>query len=80
MYDGDALNLILSVDNKMADMWDPLAPHHNIFTLTEPKEISGNIPLPKPVTAIICNWLLDKDEPISKEKWEKFNQIPCIEE
>ena len=63
----------------MADAWYSLCPHKNVFTLTEPKAISGNLPIPKPVNAIISNWISSPDDDITEDKIQRFNSIPCEE-
>lgn len=73
------LNLVIAMDNLMGDLWYPLCPHHNVFTLTEPKEISGNLAIPKPVLAIMSNWILSKEEEYTQEQINNFNAIPGIE-
>lgn len=75
-----ALNLVIALDNEMSDMWYSLAPHNNIFTLTQPKEISGNIAIPKPVLSTMSNWLSYQGvEEIDEEKKRRFDMIPGIE-
>jgi hypothetical protein len=56
-FDGDALNISISLDKKMSDMWYPLAPEFNIFQMTQPFQASGNISIPKPNIATISSWL-----------------------
>jgi len=51
------MNVSLAIDHYMADQWYGLAPHKNVFELTRPREISGNISLPKPVVATISNFV-----------------------
>ncbi len=53
----DALNVSLSLDNNLADMWYPLDPKFNIYEATNPYEISGNISIPKPVVLSTSCWL-----------------------
>ncbi len=64
-YDGDALNYSISLDSELAGMWLNLEPHNNVFVAQEPKKISGNIAMPKPVIATISNWLsvIDVEDP-----------------
>jgi len=38
-------------------MWYPLHPKFNIFQLTKPDEISGNIAIPKPNISAHSQWL-----------------------
>lgn len=53
----DALNLSIAIDNKMAEHWYTLSPHKNVFVLNKPREVSGNISIPKPVVATMSNWM-----------------------
>jgi len=48
---------MMALDNTVAEMWYPLEPKFNIYQLTNPYEISGNIAIPKPVIASISNYL-----------------------
>jgi hypothetical protein len=56
-FDGDALNVSIALDRKMSDMWYPLSPEFNIFQMTKPFQVSGNISIPKPNIATISSWL-----------------------
>ena len=56
-FDGDALNLILLLDEKLYELTKTLKPHHNIFEPKRPRKISSNIEIPKPVIATISHWL-----------------------
>ena len=56
-FDGDALNFSIATDNKIADLWRPLQPHHNVFELNKPGKISSNILMPKPVVSTMSNFL-----------------------
>jgi hypothetical protein len=51
------MNVSLSLENKMANMWYPLEPKFNIYQLNEPYKISGNIAIPKPIISTIAHWL-----------------------
>jgi hypothetical protein len=53
----DALNVSISLDEKMSNMWYPLSPEFNIFQMTKPFQVSGNISIPKPNIATISSWL-----------------------
>ncbi len=66
-FDGDALNFSISLDNTMAAMWLNLEPHNNVFVAQEPRKISSNISIPKPVIASISNWL-SVAEPVDPNK------------
>ena len=57
-FDGDEMNVLLSVDNKMADLWENLSPHRNLFWLeSKPFEVSDNYSFSKPVVSTIGEWL-----------------------
>lgn len=73
-FDGDALNYSISLDNTMAQMWLNLEPHNNVFVAQEPRKISGNISMPKPVIASISNWL-SVVEPVDPDKLRMMELI-----
>ena len=52
----DALNVMLAIDEKLGDLWEPLDPHYNVFEANTPRAISSNVALPKPVVSTIANW------------------------
>lgn len=56
-FDGDAMNLMLALDNHMASHLARLAPHHSAMDLNEPRRISRNLALPNPLVATISNYL-----------------------
>ena len=51
------MNGSIALDNLSADQWYPLAPHFNVFELTDPLEVSGNVSFPKPNVATISAFL-----------------------
>lgn len=51
------MNISLAIDRKMEKLWEPLAPHFNVFVADKPGSISKNISIPDPVIATISNWL-----------------------
>jgi len=55
--DGDAMNLMLALDNHMARNLSRLAPHHSAMDLNEPRRVSRNLALPNPLVATISNYL-----------------------
>ena len=73
-YDGDALNYSISLDNFLAEKWDKLSPHYNVFTATNPKEISNNISIPKPVISSTSNWIQNTQAP-DPVKLERMKQL-----
>lgn len=76
MFDGDALNISLCLDNDMGDMWEPLSPHHNLFTITSPKEMDNAHSIPNTVCNTIFNWITEKDEVYTQDQINNFNAIP----
>lgn len=56
-FDGDSLNISLSLDNTTANQWYSLHPKFNIYEATNPYEISGNIGIPKPVILTTSSWM-----------------------
>lgn len=76
----DALNISIATDNEIARHWEALAPHKNVFEMTSPREISGNISIPKPVIATMSNFLKSKTNPlnITPEQLARFNSLPSF--
>lgn len=60
-FDGDAMTVTLSLDNKTAEVYKNFAPHQNGFSMNKPFEVSSNCWLPKPVIATINNWIHDHE-------------------
>ncbi len=56
-FDGDEMNGVISVDKKLADLWEPLSTFHNIHDMTEPYKITNYLTLSAPVTSMIATWL-----------------------
>ncbi len=78
-FDGDALNISLSVDNFMASKWQELAPHRNVFVMDKAFEVSGNLSIPKTVIATMSNWLNNNYvEEIDPEKQKRFDLLPEV--
>ena len=76
-FDGDSLNFSIAVDNFMSDLWEPLAPHHNVFVANSPRDISGNISIPKPTISTISHWLEAANRtPPPADKLARFNALP----
>lgn len=59
-YDGDALNLILTMDRYMTDLVEPLAPYHGVLDLNSPRKMSNNIEIPSPILETAANWIHEK--------------------
>jgi hypothetical protein len=74
----DQVNCTLAIDNKLAKLWETLAPHTNIFMADEPRRISENIAIPKTCIATFSNWMSSEDEMIDPIKQNRFNQLPFI--
>jgi hypothetical protein len=55
--DGDALNLMLMPDNRLAQGMSRLAPHLTTFSLQKPGEISRVADLPGPDIATWSKWI-----------------------
>lgn len=68
----DQLNLTLSLDAWTTDRLKALAPHKSVFGLNAPREVSGNLSMPKPVIASIANFMsseIDVD-PVKLQRME----------
>lgn len=57
----DALNFMLTLDNKLGDATDDLAPYKSAHDSEKPYTISGDLSVPKPVVSTISNWMHSED-------------------
>ncbi len=69
--DGDEVNYSIALDDFLASRWKALAPHNNVFLATTPREVSGNISIPKPVISTISNWM-STPEQTDPQKYEEM--------
>ena len=73
----DALNFSIAIDNYLARMWYALAPHKNLFELNSPREIAGNISIPKNVVGTFSNWLASSaGYDFTPEQMAAFDALP----
>lgn len=56
-FDGDAMNVMLMLDEYLASYMERLAPHTSALDLNEPRRISRNLALPNPLVATVSNYL-----------------------
>lgn len=56
-FDGDQLNMILTLDNEMRKATERLSPYLWVLSPDDPREISGNLQLQGPVVDTVVNWL-----------------------
>lgn len=75
-FDGDALNLVLSIDNETTKGLENLAPHKNIYDLNNPRSLSSAASLPKTISSTIANWYTKVDEvPITPEQQRFYEML-----
>ena len=74
VFDGDEINCMLFLDNLVTDEMKHLAPHKSVFDLNEPRQVSGNLAMPKPVVATVSNWLhsLEQTDPVKLVRMEEL--------
>lgn len=53
----DQMNLTLLTDETMAEQFEELAPHKNVFDLNTPLKVSNNVNIPDPVLSSVVNWM-----------------------
>lgn len=56
-FDGDQVSVTLNVDNFLDKELLALAPHKSTFSVTRPREVSGNLAIPKPVASTISHFI-----------------------
>lgn len=52
----DEINCTVPLDEMLGNELRHLEPHKSVFDLNEPKAVSSNLAMPKPVVASISNW------------------------
>ena len=57
----DALNCTLSIDNKIGNAMENLAPHKSSFGLEDHRGVTSSLLHPKPFVSSVANWL-DTDD------------------
>lgn len=78
-FDGDQLNGTLSLDLMTSEELQKLAPHMSTFDLNEPRKVSKNLSMPKPVVSTIAAWMHAKfNEGIDPQKQLLMDQIPAL--
>jgi len=74
-FDGDQLNCTHAIDGWSADKLQKLAPHMSVFGLDQPRAVSRNLSMPKPVVATIASWMhrpLDPADPIKLARMDEL--------
>lgn len=76
-FDGDQLNGTLSLDLLTAEELVKLAPHMSTFDLNDPRRVSKNLSMPKPVVSTIANWMhSNHEEDIDPVKAARMQLLP----
>lgn len=55
-FDGDALNGMPLLDNRLAERFKALLPHMGVLDLDRPRRMSKNQIMPPPIASTIANW------------------------
>ena len=73
-YDGDQLNFTLSIDNKIANGIEALAPHKSVFDLNSPRMVADNLSMAKTVISTLSKWYhaVEPDDPVKLQKMEQL--------
>ena len=71
-FDGDAMGLLISLDDTMAKLMEPLQPHKSAFEISRYRSISSNISIPKPVVATISAHLAAPSGRVDQTAMEEF--------
>ncbi|MNU19667.1 bifunctional DNA-directed RNA polymerase subunit beta/beta' [compost metagenome] len=76
-FDGDQLNGTLTLDLLTTEALQRLAPHMSTFDLNEPRRVSKNLSMPKPVVASISSWVHSPAaESVDPEKLARMMGLP----
>lgn len=55
-FDGDEMNLILCLDERMYNLASPLKPHFGVRDLYRPRQYCTHLQIPKPSIATLASW------------------------
>lgn len=66
------MGLVLALDETMAKMIEPLAPHKSAFDISRYRSLSSNNSLPKPVIATISSHLSGQSGKTDVSLMEEF--------
>jgi hypothetical protein len=67
-FDGDAMNLVLALDNASALAWMALAPHTSMIDINQSRKLSQAAAMPKPVVTTINAWLTEPNQQPNEEQ------------
>lgn len=73
-FDGDECNFCLFLDEDLAKEFESLKPHKSVFSLNSPRQVSGNLSMPKPVVSSIAELMSSKEIP-DPAKLEKMKSL-----
>lgn len=70
----DEVNVMVLLDNKLAEEMRYLEPHRSVLNLDKPRAISGNLSMPKPVVSSIGGYVSYNEvpDPIKLERMKSL--------
>lgn len=71
-YDGDAVGIMLMLDDLMTQNVSMLEPHNSVFDMSKPRAPSNVMAIPKPVIANINNWYYHQPPVTSVSQMNRF--------
>ena len=76
-FDGDALNAMLLLDDRIVEYMDGLQRHKTAFTFDRPFSVSSDLDLPKPSIALLNNWSnrAKKHDDVSTDKLRRMERF-----
>jgi hypothetical protein len=74
-FDGDQVNVSLSLDNRTTRDLRALAPHMSTFDLDEPFSISSSLSQPKPMVSTVADWMHSPEPPLTAEQLKRMEAI-----
>lgn len=71
-FDGDAIGMMLALDDVMADALNVHRGAYNVFDVSRPRQLSDTMAIPKPVVANINRWYNDTVESQPTAEMDRF--------
>ncbi len=74
-FDGDNVNVSMSLDHRTTRDQRTLAPHMSVIDMDKPRSISSAQALPKPVASTIAEWLHGDEPPLTAQEQRQMEAL-----
>lgn len=79
MFDGDAVSIMMLMDNEITDACYAFAPHQNVMDVGAYRGLTNAMAIPKQLTANINNWhLADSEYETTDEQHDYMRELSMM--